>query len=385
MFVFVLYLARFLGIVEYGKFEFALSIGYLIGMFFELGGNMILTKHVARNFYSSIYYAVKIRLLSIFIVLFVFYAILFFSGIYSESRIFIIYASIGIAFSSMMNLYFAFFRGVRKMNYEAYTLIFQKVLFVFLSLILIFSDKSAANALIAFMISMIIGFIIIFFVFKKNESLYINENENQDISFKSYIKDVFTLALVEVFSNIYYKLNQVFIEHYKGYEEVGAYGVAYKIVEVFINFPSILLIALFPAFAKIAVQNLNEFRIQFNKMLIFLFVFGFISSIICWYSGEFIFVLIGSEYEKSYLILRYLTIPLLFLFPNFLVTQGLIALDKNIIFAIILLIALFLNIITSIILVPIYGAIGSALSIGICEIVIFSVGFFYIKKYTTIG
>ncbi len=382
MFVFVLYLAKALGSSEYGKYEFAVSVGYLVGMFFELGGNMILTKHVARNFYSSIYHAVKIRLISILTALVLFYSVLFLLDLYSDIRLYIAYASIGIAFSSMMNLYFAFFRGAGKMNYEAFTLILQKVLFVVLAIVFLISDKSGSKAVLAFMLSMIAGFIIVYVIFLKNRSHYAAQDNRQEISFKDYFRDVLTLALVDVFSNLYYRLNQVFIEHYRGFEEVGVYGAAHKIVEVFINFPSILLIVLFPAFAKLAVDNTKEFRFQFNRILIILILSGACAGAGSWFLGEYIFALIGSDYINSHVILRYLTLPLLFLFPNFLITQGLIALDKNLIFAKILFAALLLNVAMSFYLVPLYGAAGSAISIGICEMIIFFAGYYFIRKHT---
>jgi O-antigen/teichoic acid export membrane protein len=385
MFIFIFYLARLLGNAEYGKYEFATSLGYLVGMFFELGGNMILTKHVARKFYSSIYYALKIRIASILITLIVFIGILLIFNLYAESRLYIIYASVGIAFSSMMNLYFAFFRGVQKMNYEAVVLIIQKALFIILALILIYSEKSGARVLFAFMVSMAAGFIIILSFFKKKAPEYINNGEKYEVRFREYVKDVLSLALVEVFSNVYYRLNQVMIEHFRGFAEVGVYGVAYKVVEVFINFPSILLIALFPAFAKLAVENLREFRIQFDKILITLISFGLLAGIGCWFLGKYFFILIGSDYDRSYIVLRYLVFPLIFLFPNFLITQGLIALNKNLTFAAILLSALILNVILSLILVPSMGANGSAISIGICEMVIFAAGYLYIRNYTRIA
>jgi O-antigen/teichoic acid export membrane protein len=385
MFIFVFYLARLLGNAEYGKFEFATSVGYLVGMFFELGGNMILTKHVARKFFSSIYYAVKIRIVSILITLSIFFGVLYVFNLYEGSRLYIVYACVGLAFSSMMNLYFAFFRGIQKMNYEAIVLIAQKAIFIILALVLIYSEKSVARVLLAFMISMGAGLILIFSLFKKKEQIYLQNDNKEQIKFNEYFRDVLTLALVEVFSNIYYRLNQVMIEHFRGFTEVGIYGVAYKIVEVFTNFPAILLIVLFPVFAKMAVDNIKEFRIQFNKILVILLSLGFISGVICWFFGKYLFALIGADYDRSYIVLRYLTFPLLFLFPNFLITQGLIALNKNLTFAVILLAALILNIILSLFLVPPLGAEGSAISIGVCELLIFVIGYSYIRKFTAFG
>ncbi len=392
MFVFVFYLARFLGNTEFGKYEFVVSLGYLVGMFFELGGNMILTKHVARKLYSSIYYAVKIRLVSILITLAVFYGVLFAFNFYEHTRIHIVYASLGIAFSSMMNLYFAFFRGAQKMKYEALVLVLQKAIFIIIALILIYSDKSSAKVLLAFMISMIVGFLLIFRYFSLNKNQYLETGStsgapgaSNGLKFSEYAKDVFTLALVEVFSSIYYRLNQVFIQNFSGFEEVSIYGVAYKVVEAFSNIPSVLLIVLFPVFAKMAVGNLSEFRTQFKKIFQLLLVLGFASCLLCWFLGKYLFLLLGTGYNNSYIVLRYLTFPLFFLFPNFLITQSLIALNKNIIFAKILFSALVLNIIISLLLVPEFGATGSAISIGICEFVIFISGYLYIRKFTSIA
>src|SRR5260221_11865867 len=59
LFLFGFYLAKSLGAVEYGKYDFALSFGYLIGVFFELGGNVILTKYIARGHYSSFKFSIR--------------------------------------------------------------------------------------------------------------------------------------------------------------------------------------------------------------------------------------------------------------------------------------------------------------------------------------
>ncbi len=383
MFLFVMYLARTLGGTEYGKYEFATSIGYLIGIFFELGGNMILTKHTARNFYSSIYYAVKIRIASIVISLAIFYLILFATGIYEEIRLYIFYSAIGLAFSSMMNLYFAFFRGAGKMGYEAIVLIIQKSVFIVLALILLYYSNTGSNVLLGFMLSMVAGFLIIFVIFKRKEPYYSSISDNkEDIRFKDYMIDVLTLALVEIFGTVYFRLTQLFLEHYRGFEEVSTYGIAYRIVEVFTGFPAILLLALFPAFAKLASENILEFRLQFNKIVLLLYAAGFLSAIVCWFGGEYIFELLGKDYSRSYIVLRYLGFPLLFLFPNYIITQGLIALNKNMVFAKILIAALLLNVVLSYLLVPQMGAAGSAISVGICEMMIFISGYYYIRKFT---
>lgn len=380
IFIFTLYLAKLLGSIEYGKFDYSLSFGYLIGVFFELGGNIILTKYVARGYYSTFYYSFKFRLFSIVLTFIVVFSILFIFKLHQDILIHIFFASIGIAFSSLMNLYFAFFRGVQKMNYEAIVLVIQKIIFIGVCLILILNSKNASSVLLSFAFSMIISWLIIQGIFIKKKKEYIETDNKYAIVFKDYMKDIMSLALVEVFSIIYFRATQIILEAFAGYQAVGVYGVSYKLVEAFINIPSILMIVFFPGFAKLATENISEFKIQFKSVFSLLIVLGIVSSAICWFFGKFLFALIGKDYGESYIIVRYMTIAMTMIFPNFLLTHSLIALDQNIRYAGVLFFALILNILISIIIVPIYKEYGSAISVGICEIIIFISCYILTKK-----
>lgn len=379
LFIFTFYLARTLGSAEYGRYDFALSIGYLVGVFFELGGNMILTKHVARGFYSSFRYALNIRFISIISALVVTIVVLLVFNLYSDNFINIVYALIGIAFSSLMNLYFSFFRGVRRMNFEAIVLIVQKIIFIGVCFFLLNYGNLATNALAAFGLSMIASYLLIQAIYLRERSKYTDTEENK-IILKDYVRDIISLALVEVFSIIYFRVTQIILENYHGVSAVGVYGASYKLIEVFTNVPGILMIVLFPGFAKLSKDNIVSFKNNFRKVLPVLFGLGIAASVICWFGGEYIFKLLGKDYSESHIILRYMTLALVAIFPNYLLTQGLIALDKNTKYAVVLSAALVLNIVMGILIVPIYGAEGSALSVGICEWVIFIACFILINK-----
>lgn len=380
LFVFTFYLARTLGSNEYGKYDFSMSIGYLIGVFFELGGNIILTKHVARGFYSSYIYSLKFRLISIVIAFITVFSFLIISEIHKQIIFHILAASTGIAFSSLMNLNFAFFRGLKKMNYEAIVLIIQKVIFIGLSILFILQSNNSFYPLLSFALSMVVSWIIIQWIFIRERHKYSDEDPEKKILFKEYFKDILSLALVGVFSEIYFRVTQIILEAYGGFGQVGVYGASYKLVEGFTSIPSILMIVFFPGFARLAVNNKNEFKNQFRKIFILLFLIGIGASLFCWFGGQPFFKLIGKDYDRSYLILRYMIIALLAIYPNYLLTQVLVALDQNLKLALIVFLALVMNVTISFILVPSLGAIGSALSVGICEFVIFILCLLFILK-----
>ncbi|MFI5143965.1 MAG: flippase [Ignavibacteria bacterium] len=371
MLLFTFYLIRVLGSTEYGKFDFALSFAYLVAVFFELGGNILLTKYVARGFYSSFKLSMKFRLICIAVTMIILFAVLIIFNLYENKRTLIFYATVGIAFSSLMNLYFSFYRGVRKMNYEAIVSIIQKVIFVILTLFLIYINKDGSFVLIGFGISMIASYFIIQGIYWKQKHQY-SEDEfpGEGIEIKSFIKDILALALISVFSIIYFRATQIILEHFRGFQEVGIYGASYKIIEAVINVPMILMIVMFPNFARLANTNLGEFKKLYYKLFRFLTLFGIITSVIIWFAGDYIFLLFGKDYSSANIVLKYLLIAVLALFPNTLLTQAIIALDLNIQYAIALIIVLFLNFTISFLIVPVMGAVGSAISVSICEWII---------------
>lgn len=380
MFVFTFYIARTLGSEEFGRYDFAMSFGYLIGVFYELGGNIILTKHVARGLYSSFAYSLKFRIASIIIAIILVTAILNIFNLYADNFTNILYALIGIAFSSLMNLYFAFFRGISKMGYEAVVLIIQKVIFIAAAFWLITFNRTASGILMSFCISMLIAWMIILLVFNKQRANYNFSANEKKIQFRDYIKDVMSLALVEVFSIVYFRVTQIILEAYQGFDAVGVYGASYKFVEVFTNIPAILMIVLFPNFARLSVENIKEFKTQFKKVFFVLCSLGAGAVLICWFLGETFFSLLGSDYADSYIVLRYMTLALFMIYPNYLLTQSMIAMDENLKFASVIGAVLVVNILLGIILVPQYSVYGSALSVGICEFIIFILSFVIINR-----
>jgi O-antigen/teichoic acid export membrane protein len=369
LFIFTLYLARYLGSNEFGKYDFSISFGYLMGAFFELGGNLILTKHVARGALGVYKYAFRIRVTAIIITLVTLITVMLISGLYSEVFYHVIFAVLGIALSSLMNLYFSFFRGIKKMNYEAIVLIIQKVLFVLICIFFLLNTKNSYFAVLSFSISMFAALLIIQMIFFRKKKNYTEEFMAPIPTLQFYIKDIATLALVDIFTIANFRVTQIILKSFTNFQDVGVYGASYKLIEALANIPGILMIVFFPGFAKLAVENMQKFKERFNKVLIYFIALGLISILIPWFFGKAFFSLIGKDYGEAYILVRYLSICLAALFPNFLLSQSLIAMDKNLKYAMVVLLTLICNIILGLILVPKMGATGSAISVSVCEFV----------------
>lgn len=372
LFIFTLYLARYLGSNEYGKYDFSISFGYLMGAFFELGGNLILTKYVARGVLGVYKYAFRIRIASIVLTLFVLIAVMMVSGLYSDVFYHVTFAVLGIALSSLMNLYFSFFRGVKKMNYEAIVLIIQKVLFVSICVILLMDNKNSYYAVLGYAVSMFISLLIIQAIFFRKKPQYAEGFIAPIPTMQLYIKDLATLALVDIFTIANFRVTQIILKSFVEFNDVGVYAASYRVVEAFANVPAILMIVFFPGFARLAVENMVQFKERFRKVLSVLAVLGIGAGIVSWFGGEAFFKLIGKDYSKSYILVRYMSISMIVMFPNYLLSQSLIAMDKNLKYAMVVLATLTVNVIVGLLLVPKLGSEGSAISVAICEFVVFT-------------
>jgi O-antigen/teichoic acid export membrane protein len=372
LFIFTLYLARYLGSNEYGKYDFSISFGYLMGAFFELGGNLILTKYVARGVLGVYKYAFRIRIASIMLTLVILVAVMLISGLYSNIFYHVTFAVLGIALSSLMNLYFSFFRGIKKMNYEAIVLLIQKVLFVLICIVLLMSNKNSFYAVVGFAASMFISLLIIQAIFFYKKPQYTKGFTAPIPTLNFYIKDLATLALVDIFTIANFRVTQIILKSFAEFNDVGVYAASYRVVEAFANIPAIVMIVFFPGFARLAVENMVKFMERFRKVLIVLVVLGTGAGIVSWFGGEAFFKLLGKDYGKSYILVRYMSLSMIVMFPNYLLSQSLIAMDKNLKYAFVVLVTLTVNVIVGLILVPNLGSAGSAISVAACEFVIFT-------------
>ena len=79
----------------------------------------------------------------------------------------------------------------------------------------------------------------------------------------------------------------------------------------------------------------------------------------------------GQEYLHAGQLLPILLFALLFILPNYILTQSTIALNKELFFAKIVLFVAFLNILLNLLVIPIYGAQGAAWTTIFSEGVLF--------------
>lgn len=194
------------------------------------------------------------------------------------------------------------------------------------------------------------------------------------INLKAYAMPFFTLGAYELLASAYTTLNTSFLGFVSNDTEVGYYATATKLISIitmiYISFSGMLL----PRMTSIVAHGEKDrFRKYFRKTLMIIIFFSVpVITVIEIFAPEVVMLLSGPGYEGAVTPLR-IMIPFLLVLgmEQLLTIQTLMPLGKIRSILIITLLGAITGIVLNIVLVPRYGAIGSAWVWASAETVIF--------------
>ena len=167
--VLIIFVARILGAVEYGKFAFAFSFVSVIVVFSDLGVIDIVTREFSRNKekekeFSAIL-ALDIILSAGALILMLLGSFFITSDLVIRKTIWIL--SFFILITSFFSIFYAFLRSRQKMEYEAGIKIVQNIIMVGAAFFVIFYFPSAINLSYGYLFSNLAAlfFLLLFFHF----------------------------------------------------------------------------------------------------------------------------------------------------------------------------------------------------------------------------
>ena len=370
-FVFLMVSARLLGAQEFGVFSFSLSICYLFYTVMSFGLDHLAVKWVARKNFERFS---TIAFTNLGTTLFGFFLI-FIISFFFDKHIFLTLNILGIGFCffSVNTIIFSYFRGLETMKLESFVLVGQRLILLLTSFVFLGINKSAPSISIAFSVSLFLASLFIWAVIHKKKT---NLIQNTRLAFKkdkivSVLKEAFPLALVSGLGIIYYRIDSVMIAGYRPMEDVGIYSGAYMVIEGVMLLVRVIMAASFSRLAQYGSISDIKFYELYKKLLILLIILSLILCAIMSVAGEFVFDLfLGKEYQSSVGVFYILLFSVIALYPGTLVTQALIAIDKQKIYMYIALTCTIVNIFLNVIFIPQYGIQGAAWATVITDIIL---------------
>ena len=388
-FLLIIYVARILGAVEYGKFSFALNLVAILIIFADLGTSTIITRELSKDLKKGKEYLSSLFSLKCFLTLFTFLLIniiaLFLTPDPGIKRVIFLLSFYGI-FSSLFDFANSFFRARQKMEYEAVGKILNSVFCVGLGFIFLFKLPSIITLSYAYLIGIFIAVFSVFFVLHKK---FIPFGFKIDRAFwKKILSLSWPLAFIAIFTSVYHYMDSIMLGGWGYLKETGLYNAAYKIMDISVV-PAILIsLSFFPVISK--SFKLGEKKEQRERIFLSHLSILTILAIPLIMAGvvlapQIINFLYGKEYQASILAFQILIITAGIIYFSHPFYRTLIAANLQKIIFWITFFGALLNMILNFLLIPKYTLYGAAVATLISYFLVFLLYLIFLRKKTSLS
>ncbi len=379
----IIYAARILGAAEYGIFSYVLSLAGFFTIFADLGVNSLMTREIAghpekRSIYFVNALRVKAILISITAALIIFAAPKF-SNI-EEAIALLPFMALLVFFDNLRDFIFAYFRGIEKMEREAFLVVLMNTAIAVTGFIVLNFYKTAGALLFSYIASVAILSIVALYLIKDLiEGIF--KNFNKEI-FKQFIRDSWPLAFTGLFGAFMINIDVVMLGWWRTPEEIGYYSVSQRIVQILYTLPAIIGSATFPTIARFISQKEKNKTQALNEKTMSSLYFAAIPMTIggIILSGSIIEFVFGKEYLPASVSFQILIATLLIQFPSVIMGNLIMAHNRQKQFFKYAGAGAVCNVIFNALFIPIFGIAGSAMATVIAQIVYFAPVWLKIKQ-----
>jgi len=363
--IIIIYAARVLGTAEYGVFAYVLGIAGFFTIFADMGINTVLTRETSRSPKEAPnYFATSLSIKVILLILtgvIVIFAAPYISNIEIAKNL-IPLAALLIIVDGLRDFSSAFFRGKEKMELEALLTITSNIAIVLFGFLILQFFVTAEALIVAYIASAGAGTVLGVIILRNYFTSFLRFFKKNLL--RPIISSALPIAFLSVLGAFMLNVDILMIGFFKSSSDVGLYSASQKIVQVLYLVPAIVASALFPIFSRLAKNNKHSAtkRIMERGMAaVYLIAIPLaVGGVLV--GKNIISFLYGSEYILSALTFQLLIITPLLVFPGILVSNYLLAYNKQKKLAPYAAMGAIGNVILNILLIPPFGIAGSAVA-----------------------
>ena len=380
-FFYTIFLARNLGVEDYGLLSVGIAYFSIISSFSDFGFNRYLIREISQEEgkkWEVLWNLIILRLTLICIFFGVFSVLLYLLDGNRLRVSVILLASLAVLPQTIAITFDGLFIALRKLQFSAIALIVSSIGTVLLGFFLVnkgFGVIGAVNALILGQFLFVLTFALL---------LYFNHGiKSSQIEFsviKKALAGSLPYGLLGILGLLYFKIDTILLSYLRGNFETGIYGAAYKFFEVITFIPAALSTALFPVLAKLQDVDNEQIKKLYFKSLKILFIISLFTVLAFLIFLPFVIKLFMPTYFSSIQAITILSFAIPFMFCHFPAVQVLLSTNKY--FKVIILnsvILLAVNIFLNIIFIPKYGFIAASWVTVLSEVLSFMIYFKFIE------
>lgn len=188
---------------------------------------------------------------------------------------------------------------------------------------------------------------------------------------RKLLSQALPLAVSAILVLIYFKLNIIFLSVMKSREDVGIYGMAYKIMENLIFFPAMIVGLAMPIMSRCIFSDREKFKSVAQRTLNFLLIAATPVIVgVVMVSDKIIRLIAGDGFADSPAVLNILMIALWFIFLGALFSNIIIAANQQKRLAQIYFFGTIFNVAANFIFIPRYSYFGAAATTVATELLV---------------
>lgn len=389
-FFYTIFLAKELGVENFGLFIVALSYFSLISSVSEFGINRYATRELSikRIQTSHLLCLVALTRMAITSVFFALFVLLLphFDQDQLRSSLIILAVSAILPQSIAFTIDSAFI-GLQKIGKSALGLLILNLATTLIGVYLVKNNLSVIGAVS----SLVLGQIIYVFVLvglSLNETLKffkVGLDRKHTIylsSVKDTLKNSLPYGILGMLGLIYFKIDAVLLGYLRGSYEAGIYGAAYRFLEAIVFIPSAIATTLFPVLARLHQGDMRHVKSLYRKSVLLLFIVSIFIYLLFITILPKLILFFLPQYPGSIdaLMILSLTIPFMFIHvPGAIVVLSTDKYLKPVIFLSLLTVGFNLG--ANLIFIPKFGYMAASVITVLSEVLSFIVFFIFIQSF----
>ncbi len=378
-------LARYLGPEQYGVLAYVQSYVAMFGFLVGLGLDSITVREIVKSPDKSnaiVATSFSLKLFMSFIIIFI---INITSYKFNDSE----EINLMMAILSLSLIYQAFYVFVNyfqaKVNIRAISIliVLSNIILIIVKIALIVNESSLINFIIVDVVVLMLLGISYFFVYKAYQRL---DNFYKLFTFdfsiaKKMLLDSWPLMLSSGAIMLYMRLDQVMIKEMLTLEDLGNYAVSVRISEAWYFIPMIISGVLYPSIIKAKETSIDLYNLRFEQLFFLTLWIGILLSLFIFiFSDNIIQILFGNQFNIAGSALSILAFTGIFVSMGYVNGKYMIIENFTRLELVRSLAGLGVNVCLNIILIPLYGINGAALSTLVSVMVSADLMMFFNKK-----
>lgn len=366
-----IYIARYLGPERFGVISYALSICAFVLAVARMGMDATLTRELVKTKASSLkarvlmgtaFWMMNLSAITCYLI-----TILVFWSIDEtiEMKIYISIICASAFFTSFLSIDY-FFQAQVKAKYPAICKSVALFAGSILKLTLIFTNSDILWFVIASALDhLILAILLIFTATIKNNISFVKYYSWR--AARSMFRSAWPMVLTAVASLLFMRIDQIMIRNMLGLHELGIYSAAVRVYESWIIIPYVITISLLPAIVKLKQGDEITYKRKLCQLFSLVIWVSAIAAItMSYFSSSIMRIFFGPEYINSASVLGIVMWTAVFAAMNSVSARyfNVEKMEKKIAWR--TLLAATANIILNLLLIPIYGIEGAAISTLLC-------------------